>query len=279
MADGRKDVVVDAAGYRERRRETLEALALRSAEQACVRPASRSSSSRCPSIERRIVHLRLQDEPGRDDAERRRGALSLRRRPTPLLTDPGSALARRLLETPGLTAIRDPSRRAACISTRACAGAVRLARYEGPIVDVGSGGGAPGIPLAAALPDREVVLLEATRRKCDFLESLARLPERAGRVRPRRGAARRRYGVAVAKALAPPPVALEWCLPLVRPGGAAVLSSGRRRMPRRVARVAAQLGGGEPRGAARAPRGPQARPDAGRVSRAAPGMARKRPLA
>ena len=40
---------------------------------------------------------------------------------------------------------------------------------DGPIVDVGSGGGAPGIPLAAALPDRKVTLLEAERRKVDFL--------------------------------------------------------------------------------------------------------------
>ena len=45
--------------------------------------------------------------------------------------------------------------------------------YEGPIVDVGSGGGSPGIPLAASLPEREVVLLEAERRKCEFLERWA----------------------------------------------------------------------------------------------------------
>jgi spoIIIJ-associated protein len=61
--DGRKHVVVDAAGYRERRRETLESLALRSAEQA---KASGEPVELEPmtSIERRIVHVRLQDEPG-----------------------------------------------------------------------------------------------------------------------------------------------------------------------------------------------------------------------
>ena len=61
--DDRKDVVVDAAGYRERRRETLESLALRSAERA---KASGEPVELEPmtSIERRIVHLRLQDEPG-----------------------------------------------------------------------------------------------------------------------------------------------------------------------------------------------------------------------
>ena len=49
-----------------------------------------------------------------------------------------------------------------------------VSRFEGPVVDVGSGGGAPGIPLAAALPDREVTLLESSRHKCTFLERWAR---------------------------------------------------------------------------------------------------------
>jgi spoIIIJ-associated protein len=63
FGDDRKGVVVDAAGYRDRRRETLEALALRSAEQAKASggPVALEPMS---SIERRIVHLRLQDEPG-----------------------------------------------------------------------------------------------------------------------------------------------------------------------------------------------------------------------
>jgi spoIIIJ-associated protein len=61
--DDRKDVVVDAAGYRERRRETLEALAIRSADRAksTGEPVELEPMS---SVERRIVHLRLQDEPG-----------------------------------------------------------------------------------------------------------------------------------------------------------------------------------------------------------------------
>jgi spoIIIJ-associated protein len=61
--DDRKDVVVDAAGYRERRRETLETLAIRSADgaKASGEPVELEPMS---SVERRIVHLRLQDEPG-----------------------------------------------------------------------------------------------------------------------------------------------------------------------------------------------------------------------
>jgi len=61
--DDRKNVVVDAAGYRERRREALEALAIRSAERATAsgEPVELEPMS---SVERRIVHVRLQDEPG-----------------------------------------------------------------------------------------------------------------------------------------------------------------------------------------------------------------------
>ena len=115
-------------------------------------------------------------------------------------------------------------------------------RFGGSVVDVGSGGGAPGIPLAQALPDREVTLLEATRRKCDFLERWAReLPNArvvCGRAEEQPVDS---WGVAVAKALAPPPVAAEWCLPLVEPGGAAVLYVGPTAQADRVALVAEQL--------------------------------------
>lgn len=119
-----------------------------------------------------------------------------------------------------------------------------MRRFDGPVVDVGSGGGAPGIPLAAALPEREVVLLESNRRKCTFLEGVSRdFPN----VRVVWGRAEEqsvdRYGVAVAKALAPPPVAAEWCLPLVAPGGAVVLYVGPTADSGSVERVARYVGG------------------------------------
>jgi 16S rRNA (guanine527-N7)-methyltransferase len=124
--------------------------------------------------------------------------------------------------------------------------AVDLVRsLDGPIVDVGSGGGSPGIPLAAALPERQVTLLEAERRKCDFLERWA--PPNAkvvwGRAEEQEPDV---YGVALAKALARPATAVEWCLPLVRPGGAALLWLGASVDPAAVARAAALVGGGEP---------------------------------
>jgi 16S rRNA (guanine527-N7)-methyltransferase len=111
---------------------------------------------------------------------------------------------------------------------------------EGTIVDVGSGGGAPGIPLAFAMPERDAVLLEAERRKCDFLERWA--PPNARVVWGRAEEQGTDWaGVAVAKALAPPPVAAEWCLPLVRPGGIAVLWVGGSAEPERVEHVAERL--------------------------------------
>ena len=51
------------------------------------------------------------------------------------------------------------------------------------------------------------------------------------------------YGVALAKALAKPPVATELCLPLVRPGGIAILWVGESAERDRVATVAEKLGG------------------------------------
>jgi 16S rRNA (guanine527-N7)-methyltransferase len=150
---------------------------------------------------------------------------------------------------------------------------------EGPVVDVGSGGGAPGIPLAASLPDRKVTLLEAERRKVDFL---ARWTERLPNLEVVWGRAEEqetdRYGVAVAKALATPPVATEWLLPLACPGGAAVLWLGPSADLGAVARVAELVGGGEPEQRDGLVVIPKLVSTPDRFPRR-PGMARKRPLA
>ncbi len=149
--------------------------------------------------------------------------------------------------------------------------------YAGPVVDVGSGGGSPGIPLAVALPDREVTLLDAQQRKCDFLRRWA--PPNARVVRGRaEEQPREAWGVALAKALAQPPVAAEWCLPLVRTGGAAILWLGESADLERVARVAAQLGGGVPEEHDGLLVLPKAGPTPPGFPRRA-GVARKRPLA
>jgi 16S rRNA (guanine527-N7)-methyltransferase len=119
--------------------------------------------------------------------------------------------------------------------------AVELLReLEGEVVDVGSGGGAPGIPLAHALPDQQFVLIEAEGRKAAFLEEWA--PPNARVVRGRAEEQPTDWaGAAVAKALARPPTAAEWCLPLVRPDGIVVLWVGESAEPERVATVAERL--------------------------------------
>ena len=184
-----------------------------------------------------------------------------------------------LLATSGLTAIRDAAeaRRIHVHESLAALDVVR--RYEGPVVDVGSGGGAPGIPLAAALPDRDIVLLEANGRKADFLERVASSFPNASVVR---GRAEEQptdvYGVAVAKALAPPPVAVEWCLPLVRAGGAVVLYVGPSADAAAVARVAERVGGGKPERERGVLVVRKVRPTPPGFPRR-PGMAKKRPLA
>src|SRR6266487_3896770 len=95
------------------------------------------------------------------------------------------------------------------------------------LVDVGSGGGLPGLPLRIARPDLAVTLIEGDEAKAAFLvracaalglsgvEVVARRAEAAGQD----GRYRERFDVAVARALAPMPVLAELCLPLVRVGG------------------------------------------------------------
>ena len=149
-----------------------------------------------------------------------------------------------MIETPGLTALKDPSEARRVLLDDALAGLGLVRGVDGPIVDVGSGGGTPGIPLAASLPHREVTLLEAERRKTEFLErwtgELPNLRVIWGRAEEQ---VTDRYKVAVAKALAQPPVAAEWCLPLVEEGGIVVLWVGPSADGRAVASAASKIAG------------------------------------
>jgi 16S rRNA (guanine527-N7)-methyltransferase len=95
------------------------------------------------------------------------------------------------------------------------------------VVDVGSGGGLPGLPLRIARPDLSMTLVEADQSKAAFLvqacaalglrdvDVVARRAEEVGRD----PAYRESFDLAVARALAPMPVLAELCLPLVRVGG------------------------------------------------------------
>jgi 16S rRNA (guanine527-N7)-methyltransferase len=94
------------------------------------------------------------------------------------------------------------------------------------LVDVGSGGGLPGLPLKIARPDLAVTLIEADQAKAAFLFQASARLQIDVEVVPRRAedAAhdpkyREAFDVAVARALAPMPVLVELCLPFVRVGG------------------------------------------------------------
>jgi 16S rRNA (guanine527-N7)-methyltransferase len=153
-----------------------------------------------------------------------------------------------LVSAPGLTAVSDAEEAWRFHVEDALVALPHLG--DGPFVDVGSGGGSPGIPLAAAVPGAEVVLLEASEKKCAFLRAAAAAFPNASVVCARAeehaaGAGRDAYGTVLARALAPPRVAAEWCLPLAAPGGRVVLYTGEPDAER-VAAVSALLGGGPP---------------------------------
>jgi 16S rRNA (guanine527-N7)-methyltransferase len=122
------------------------------------------------------------------------------------------------------------------------------------LVDVGSGGGVPGIPLAAARPDVSVVLVEATGKKAAFLAETAKalglanvrvLNERAEAAG--RGELREACDVAVARAVGALDFLVEWCLPLVKKGGRMLAMKGARIAEELPAaqRAIRLLGGGE----------------------------------
>ena len=149
-----------------------------------------------------------------------------------------------VVETSGLTALESVAAARPVLLDDALRAIPLVRRESGSVVDVGSGGGSPGLPLAVALPERSFVLLEAERRKCEFLErvtaELANVTVVWGRAEER---PTDEHGLALAKALAKPPVAAELCLPLVRPGGAAILWVGDSADTAQVARVADRVGG------------------------------------
>ena len=107
---------------------------------------------------------------------------------------------------------------------------VPLLPAQGPIADLGSGGGLPGIVIAAALPDREIHLVESDKRKCAFLiEAAGTLGLAKVKVHARRieQAALPPIAAVTARALAPLPALLGHAAGLLAPGGIAILPKGR----------------------------------------------------
>lgn len=136
-----------------------------------------------------------------------------------------------------LTAITDPRKIAVLhlLDSMTCLAAVPIVT-NARVIDVGSGAGLPGIPIAVARPDLFVTLLESTRKKCHFLkEAISSLCLAGASVDCRRAedagrdpAVRETFDVAVSRAVADLSVVAELCLPFVRVGGLVLAMKGPR---------------------------------------------------
>jgi 16S rRNA (guanine527-N7)-methyltransferase len=122
------------------------------------------------------------------------------------------------------------------------------------VVDVGSGAGLPGVPLAIARPDLAVTLLEPMARRIAWLTEVVDelgLPIEVVRGRAEEAPIRQRLGgadVVTARAVAPLAKLAGWCLPLLRIGGKLVALKGASAAEEitRDAGEVERLGGGRP---------------------------------
>ena len=184
----RKRVVLDAAGYRERRREMLTARADRAAEQALDgKRHGRDGPDERPGAPRRP--RAPQGARRRRDLQRRRRAAPLRRRRAARLrvsepepsggrsdaAGPERALRERPRAARGraasVSSVTEPERAWRVHVEDSLTGLeVEELREAGRIADIGSGAGFPGLVLAVALPEAQVDLIESVGRKCDFMQ-------------------------------------------------------------------------------------------------------------
>jgi 16S rRNA (guanine527-N7)-methyltransferase len=216
----------------------------------------------------RIRHGRTQAEKDREHAQRQRAERALEGKrlerdalPVPGLAVPegfgerlgslgvhvtasclatvGDHLARLLAmnEQMNLTAITDPSSAWERHALDALSLLPHLADLPagGKVLDVGSGGGIPGIPLAIARPDLHVTLIEATQKKARFLETvsadlgLSNVAVRAERAEElAEGPLAGQFDVVTARAVARLTKLVPWVVPFARVGGRLLLLKGQR---------------------------------------------------
>ncbi|MBL8877253.1 MAG: 16S rRNA (guanine(527)-N(7))-methyltransferase RsmG [Phycisphaerae bacterium] len=160
------------------------------------------------------------------------------------------ALLMKANQTQNLTAVRDETEawRRHILDSLTLLPALAEFPEGARVIDVGSGGGLPGIPLAIAMPHLKFTLLEATAKKCDFLTQvvgrvglkntvvLQGRSERVGHDRGERadkfgtvthsGGHREAYDAVVARAVGRLATLVELTAPLCRIGGSVLLIKG-----------------------------------------------------
>jgi 16S rRNA (guanine527-N7)-methyltransferase len=123
------------------------------------------------------------------------------------------------------------------------------------LADVGSGGGVPGLPLAIALPNVQVTLIESTQKKAAFLREAAQklgltnvtvIPLRAEEAAA--GRLRESFSIVTARAVGELVLLVEWCLPLVKKAGHLLAMKGQKAQEELTAAITVihLLNGGEP---------------------------------
>ena len=143
-----------------------------------------------------------------------------------------------LASSRNLTAIRGPEQAIERHVIEPLRGRHRLIAADlpvphGPLIDVGSGNGAPGLPFALCEPERPATLLDSRVGSLSFLQAIVQQlgaswitihderAERAGH-----GPLRERFALALSRAAAPPATALELTIPFLQVGGIAMIWTG-----------------------------------------------------